>query len=327
MPTVRWPRHGSLAVWHRKRAKRPYARIRSWPASKEAKLLGFAGYKVGMTHAFIADNRKNSMTKGEEVSLPVSIIECPPIKIAALQLYKRSAYGLKLANTLFFKADKELGRKISLPKKADEKAVDSIKPEDYDVLRVLAYTQPKLTGIGKKKPELFEIGIGGKAQEQLDYARSIIGKEVKVSDLFTAGEILDFHGVTIGKGLQGVVKRYGVKIRSHKAEKTKRGAVIGAEGFAKVRFSAPQAGQMGYHPRVEHNKLLVQIGEKPEAVNVKGGFVRFGFVKNTYILVRGSVQGPSNRIIRFKKAMRPNKKKLWQDIQVTSISTRSQQGR
>ena len=56
MPKTRNPRHGSMQYWPRKRAKRSFPRIRSWGASKENKPLGFAGYKVGMTHVMIVDN-------------------------------------------------------------------------------------------------------------------------------------------------------------------------------------------------------------------------------------------------------------------------------
>ena len=123
------------------------------------------------------------------------------------------------------------------------------------------------------------------------------------------------------------VKRFGVKIRSHKSEKKKRGAVIGPEGYGKVRFSAPQAGQMGFHNRTEYNKVILGIGDKPEDVNVKGGYLRYGFVKNTYILIKGSVQGVPNRIIRIKKAIRPRKDLAWPDANIKYISTESKQGR
>ncbi len=58
------PHHGSLQFWPRKRAKRVYARVRSKVSSKDAKALEFAGYKVGMTHLAVNDNRPKSTTKG-----------------------------------------------------------------------------------------------------------------------------------------------------------------------------------------------------------------------------------------------------------------------
>ncbi|MBW2999343.1 50S ribosomal protein L3, partial [Candidatus Woesearchaeota archaeon] len=75
------PRSGSMQYWPRKRAKRAYARVRSWAAGKEPKLLGFAGYKAGMSHISFTDPRKSSTTKGMEITWPVTIIECPPVKV------------------------------------------------------------------------------------------------------------------------------------------------------------------------------------------------------------------------------------------------------
>ena len=89
MPTTRRPRFGSLAYYPRKRTKKQVASIRSWARVKEAKLLGFAGYKVGMAHLMITDNNPNSMTKGTTIFCPATIIECPPLKTASIRFYKK----------------------------------------------------------------------------------------------------------------------------------------------------------------------------------------------------------------------------------------------
>jgi large subunit ribosomal protein L3 len=118
MPKAHVPRRGSMGVWPRKRAKRHFASVNAWADSKDAKLLGFAGYKVGMTHITVTDNQPNSTTKGREIIMPVTIIECPPLKTASIVLYKKDAYGLKQVNSIMAsKLDKELGKKIILPKK------------------------------------------------------------------------------------------------------------------------------------------------------------------------------------------------------------------
>src|SRR3989338_7931112 len=96
MPRTRKPRAGSLQFWPRVRARQSYARIRNWPKSKEAKLLGFAGYKAGMTHLLITDNRQNSLTKGQDIFCPATIVECPPIKTASIRFYKNTKNGAKL---------------------------------------------------------------------------------------------------------------------------------------------------------------------------------------------------------------------------------------
>ena len=54
------PKHGSLAYLPRKRASRHIGRIRNWPSVNELSLLGFAGYKAGMTHVVLVDNTPHS---------------------------------------------------------------------------------------------------------------------------------------------------------------------------------------------------------------------------------------------------------------------------
>lgn len=322
------PRAGSMQYWPRKRAKRVYARVKSWPKAKEPKLLGFAGYKAGMTHVTFTDNRRNSLTKGETIQWPVTIIECPPLKIASIRFYKKTYCGLNLSSEIFGKADKELGRKIPIPKKTNEEKLAKIKPEEYRDIRVLAYTQPKLTGIGKKKPELFEIALGGNLQDKFNYAKENLGNEIKIENIFKNGDLVDIHAITKGKGYQGPVKRFGVSLRSHKSEKTKRGpASLGAwcsQGHTMYRVA--HAGQMGYHKRTEYNKKILKIENDVKKINPKGGFMHYGDVKNSYILLKGSIAGPANRIIRFNTALRPNRKLEGEAPDIKHISLESHQG-
>src|SRR3989338_5666973 len=155
MPITRNPRHGSMQFWPRSQTEKKVPRIRTWQGS-EPKPLGFFGYKAGMTHIMIIDNKKTSLTKGEEIFCPVTVIECPPIKVAGIRFYNKTIHGLFPASEIYSdNLDKELARKIIMPKK--KKSIEDIK--EFDDLRMIIYTQPKLTTIGKKKPELFEMGL------------------------------------------------------------------------------------------------------------------------------------------------------------------------
>ena len=330
MPKAHRPRHGSMQVWPRVRAKRIYSRFKgdtAAKASKEAKIMGFAGYKAGMTHIIITDGRKNSMTKGEDITMPVTVVECPPIKIAGVRLYKKKYLSMQPSGDFLAKPDKELSRKIDRPKK-ETKKIDSVKPEDYDDLTILVQTQPKMTGIGKKKPELFEVGVGGSKDDKLAFAKENLGKELSIGDVFKEGQFIDIHAVTKGKGYQGPVKRFGIKVRGRKSEKTKRGpgSLGGWSGQGHFMYRISHAGQMGYHNRVDYNKQILMIADDPEQVNIAGGFVRYGKVKNTYVLIKGSVPGPAKRIIRLETAMRPDRKADTAPSTVQYISTRSKQG-
>ncbi|MEW6063202.1 MAG: 50S ribosomal protein L3 [Nanoarchaeota archaeon] len=299
------PRGGSLQFWPRKRAKRIYPRVRSWAKQDAVKLLGFAGYKVGMTHVIIADNIPNSLTKGMQVSYPVTVIECPPLKLFSLRLYKNTPYGLRLVSEIFApKLDKEINRRLNLPKENKEKQII----EDADELRLVVYTQPKLIGL-KKKPELFEVALGGTVKDGLEYRGKILNNEIKLREVIKEGQFVDVHSVTKGKGFQGPIKRFGLSLKGHKSEKKKRSAGnLGPWIPSKVKFTVPQHGQMGYHTRTEYNKLVLFIGEKPEQINPKPGFNHYGFVKSDYLLVKGSVPGPTKRLVRLTEPIRQVKK-------------------
>jgi len=306
MPNIRRPRHGSMQYWPRKRAKRIYARVKSWSKHSDNGLLGFAGYKVGMTHLIITDNRAKSLTKGEGISCPATILECPPLKTLSMRFYKKTVDGLKvLAEIPAKNLDKELKRKIIMPKKGKAE-----EPKEFDDITILVYTQPKLTTIGKKKPEIFEIGLAGKKEDKLKFAKEILGKEVSAKDVFKIGEQIDIHAITKGKGFQGPMKRFGIGKRRHKSEKSIRnpGSLGGWTAQGHVMYRVAHAGQMGYHKRTEYNKQLIKIGEKPEEINPKGGFLNYGLIKNNYLIIKGSIAGPKKRIIRINKAIRPSKK-------------------
>lgn len=332
MPEVRSPRRGSMQIWPRKRVQKTHTRIRAWTQTGEAKALGFAGYKAGMTHVIITDSKKTSMTKGLDISIPVTVIECPPIKVAGIRFYKMDGKK-KLAATevLSSKMDKELSRRIPVPKKIEtEKQLAEAEKDIAKVtdIRLLVSTQPKLTGIGKKRPELFEMAIGGEVSQQLTYAKSVLGNELNIEDVFKPGLLLDVHSITKGKGYQGPVKRFGVAIRQAKSEKTKRGpGSLGPWHPHHGNYRVAHAGQMGYFSRMEKNKKLIMISNDPKVVNPDGGFLHYGLVKNKFILVEGSVAGTANRMIKLTFAQRKNKKISEEAMAVQYVSTGSKQGK
>ncbi|MDP6600169.1 MAG: 50S ribosomal protein L3 [Candidatus Woesearchaeota archaeon] len=315
MPQKRTPRKGSLQYWPRKRSKRSFVRVRTWAKTKEVKLLGFAGYKVGMTHLIINDNKKTSTTKGMDIFCPVTIIECPPLKTASIKFYKNTISGSKLVSEVLAENfDKQLKRSIILPKKGSKgartkDAANSVGnksfPSDFDYITLLVHTMPSLTGLGKKKPEIFEMGIGGNKEDQLNYAKNKLGNEINISEVFKEGQQLEIHAVSKGKGVQGPVRRFGISLKHHKTEKSRRnpGSLGGWIAQGHIMWRQAKAGKMGYHARMEYNKWLLKIGN-PNEINKKGGFENYGVVKNAYILIKGSVIGPKKRLIRFNDSLR-----------------------
>lgn len=318
------PVRGSRQFWPRKRAARQYPRVKTWANVPEVKPLGFAGYKAGMTHILVADNTPNSPTKGDEVRIPVTIIECPDLCVAGLRLYRSDAYGsYAFIDVLSETFDKSFDRKVNLPKKKHNVADAEAKLNETSDVRLLVYTQPKLTTIGKKKPEIFEVPIGGTdVKAKFDFVKGLLNKVVGVDAIFKAGQYLDSHSVSTGKGFQGVIKRFGVKRKHHKSEKgVRRIGTMGGITPAKTPWWIPQCGQMGYNTRTEYNKQVLKISN--ENVTPRGGLVNYGVVKNKYMLIRGSIAGPKRRLIMLSHAVRKHGKE--DSPNILFVSARSQQ--
>ena len=304
------PRGGSLQFWPRKRARRIYPKIRSWAKSDAVKLLGFAGYKVGMTHIIFNDTQQNSLTKGMQVSIPVTIMECAAITPFSVRFYKNTPYGVRLIFEVYAsKLDKELARKISLPKKTKDVNEFANKLDDITDIRLLAYTNPKSTNIGRKKPEILEISIGGdNIKEKFEYSKKVLGNNINIKDVFSPGQFIDVHAVSKGKGFQGPIQRFGLALKAAKSEKKKRsGGNLGPWHPSKVSYTVPQHGQMGFHTRTEYNKLIVSIDNDVNKITPKGGFKHYGVIKNDYILVKGSIVGTPKRLIKFTNNIRYTK--------------------
>lgn len=318
-----------MQVWPRKRAKRPTARVRSWTTSKDAGLLGFAGFKAGMTRVLVTDAHKTSMTKGEEVLVPTTVIECPPLKIYSVRAYTKKGPARQVAKEVVVGKDKHLFRKLLTKKAADTKVLDNFLSDDIIDVTVLVLTQPSLVGIGRKKPDVLEMHLGGSNEEKITFIKERLTSGIKASDVFKPGDYVDTHAVTTGKGYQGSVKRFGVSLKHHKSEKGVRrvGALGGWKSQQHWQYRIAYPGQMGYHQRVQYNNQIVMISDDPEAVNPKGGFVNYGVVKNEFLLVRGSIPGPKKRLISLIKPVRLHRKTPKTPPTVERVITRSQQRR
>lgn len=332
MPKNHRPRRGSMGFSPRKRSESPVPRFSSWPEHDGApKVQGFAGYKAGMTHAMVLDYRPTSTTSGQEVQIPVTVVEVPPMKVAAVRVYRRTYEGLKSSAEVWSsKLDKELRRLLPIPKDYDaDEAWKKVEPAQVDEVRLLTYTQPSLvTGVPKKVPELMENRVGGgTVEERLAYAKSLLGKELTVMDFCREGAMVDVAAITKGKGWQGHHTRWGTRLLSHKNSKHRRNiGSLGNFNPGYVRPTVPQGGQFGYHQRTEYNKRVLKIGEKGDEITPNGGFLNYGVVRNPYILLHGSIPGPTKRLIRLRDASRGGYVKLEKPPELTYLSKESKQG-
>src|SRR3972149_6781323 len=93
MSTKSRPRKGSLQYWPRKRAAKPLPSVNWKPVSDSAKeegLLGFIAYKAGMGTAIVKDNTEKIMSSKKQISIPITILETPSMKIYSVRFYRRN---------------------------------------------------------------------------------------------------------------------------------------------------------------------------------------------------------------------------------------------
>ena len=98
------------------------------------------------------------------------------------------------------------------------------------VIRVIAQSQVHLLGKRQKKAHIFEIQLnGGKVDQKVKWAEEHLEKQINVADVFAENEMIDVMGVTTGKGVQGVVKRFHVRRLPRKTHRgIRRVGCIGA---------------------------------------------------------------------------------------------------
>ncbi len=331
MPDTHHPRRGSMGYSPRKRAKSITPKVRSWPdIDGDTKVQGFPGYKAGMTHAFVVDYRPHSTTSGQEVRVPVTVVEIPPISVCGLRFYEETHQGLQTMGEVWSsRVDEELQRRLPIPKNPDtDEMWERIERDMADEIRAITHTNPKLvTSIPNKSPNVMELRIGGGTiQERIEKGEELMGEDLDYDEFGREGDMIDVSAVTKGHGFQGHVKRWGVKLLRHKNSKSIRN--VGTTGVfvpGYTRPTVPQAGQMGFHQRTEYNKRILKIGEDGEDITPEGGFVNYGEVNNPYVVLHGSIPGPSKRLALMRDPVRTKGVEV-EEPNLTYVSTESKQG-
>ncbi|MCA1819652.1 MAG: 50S ribosomal protein L3 [Halobacteriales archaeon] len=328
------PRQGSMGFYPRKRARSNVPHVKSWAddAGGSPKLQGFAGYKAGMTHILAIDYRPTSDTAGQEIRMPVTVIEAPPMAVVGVRVYENTPYGIKTLTEVWTdKLDKRLDGRIPAPKKAPDAAGKWKLVAEAPVadVRILAHTQPvEVTGTDHKIPEVMEIRVGGgDLKARLEFAKSLLGKTITVDQALKSGQMMDTLAITKGYGFESRVVRFHTKLLSHKNSKHRR--MIGTQGSWHpnwVQSTVPNDGQRGFHQRTEYNKRVLKIGTDGGEITPAGGFPHYGVVRNHYLIVHGSIPGPAKRLIRMRDAVRYTRGIEVQQADIRYVSTSSKQG-
>jgi len=226
------------------------------------------------------------------------------------------------------------------------------------VVRVLAHSDVAKLPIPQKKAHLMEIQVnGGSVEDKVKYSVGLLEQQVPVSKVFNQDEMIDVIGVTKGKGYEGVTARWGTTRLPRKTHKgLRKVACIGAWHPSRVKYSVARAGQNGYHHRTQINKKIYRIAA-PEfdangnvvkddkgvvvanrdastefdltkkSITPLGGFVRYGNVKNDWIMVRGTCVGTVKRVVTLRKSLlRQTSRSATEHITLKFIDTSSKFG-
>jgi large subunit ribosomal protein L3 len=311
------PRKGSLQYYPRKRASKsiPRANWKTLSNTKFQGVLGILAYKAGMSTAVIRDATPHSMTLKKKIHVPVTILEVPPMKVFAVRFY-RDNIALK---DIIVSKDKELKKVLKLPNGIQdfEKSI----PSNFSDIRLLVYSTPKNTSI-KKTPDILEVGIS--SSDKLSFVKQLLNKEITLNDFMKKDlELVDVRGLTKGKGLQGPVKRFGITLKSHKSEKGVRNpGSLGPWHPARVTYYTPMAGQLGLFSRVHYNQKIITSGDiSQKNINPSSGFKNYGNIKTSYLILKGSVQGPSKRAVLLTPAFRPTHKQTKLKYEFVEVKT------
>ncbi len=295
-------RSGSLQIWPRCRAEKFLPSV-NWEAVEQNKgLLGFIVYKVGMGSALVKDLTAGSMTKDKKITVPVTVLESPSLKIFSARLYKHN----NCVGEVVLSNDKELKRILKTGKVGK---VEELDKKNFDDLRVIIYSLVSRTGI-KKTPDIIESGIGGSLDDKISFVKEYAGKEISASEIMKKSGLVDARGLSKGKGFSGPVKRFGIGLKGHKSEKgRRRPGSLGPWHPHHVTFRVAQAGQLGMHTRIQYNNKIIEIGRINEKnINPVQGWKHYGNIRTEYIILRGSVSGPAKRQLLLTSPLRRSKK-------------------
>jgi large subunit ribosomal protein L3e len=209
----------------------------------------------------------------KEVVEAVTIIETPPLIVIGVVGYVETPRGLRTLTTVWashlsdeikrrFYKNWYRSKKKAFTRYAKKHAEDNGKSVARElerirkyctVVRVLAHTQIRKTGLSQKKAHLMEIQVnGGSIPDKVEFAQGLFEKPIDVSSVFEQDECVDVIAVTKGHGFEGVTHRWGTKKLPRKTHKgLRKVACIGAWHPSKVMFSVARAGQSTCRPVLE----------------------------------------------------------------------------
>ena len=214
--------------------------------------LGIVGKKIGMTHVY---DKKG-------VRRPATVLYTPKCVVTAIRSEEKHGYNaLQIAVVGEEKSEKVKEKNLTKPFKAQFK--------DLGVL-------PKLVQEVRVSAEVL--------------AKYKVGDHIG-SEIFEKGQYVDLRGRTIGKGFQGVMKKYkfaGFESSHGTHESFRGGGSIGQRAWpARVMKGRKMSGHMGSQVRSVLNSEVFDVN-----------------AQENYVVVSGSVPGSSQTWIQVRHAVK-----------------------
>ena len=306
------PRRGSMAYYPRKRARSMEAKIRAWPKldSEEPKILAHCGFKAGCVQIVSIDDRDKTPNAGKQLVSLGTVLVTPPVLILGVRGYSKDHYGKHAEFDVYAEElPKSIAKEVSFKNKEGALAEAESRLNKIKEIYAIVAVSPKAAGLEQKKPYIFEAFVsGGDIPKQFAHVKELLGKEIKIDQIFETGASVDVAAITKGKGWQGVIQRMGAKKKQHKSRKTVRElGSLGPISPQNIMYTVPRAGQMGFHQRVEYDKRIMVMGNTEESkmkINPDGGYKHFGLVKGDFVVLKGSVPGTYRRLIKLRSQIR-----------------------
>lgn len=288
------------------------ARIRAWPdaGSDEPRILAHCGFKAGCVQVVSIDDREKTPNAGKQLVSLGTVLATPPVLVLGARGYSRGHSGLRAEWDVYTDdVPKHISKAMRIPASegARERAERSL-GRTREVFAVVAVS-PRSAGLEQKRPYVFEAYVsGGTVQKRYEHVRELLGREVRIGQVFEAGSSVDVAAITKGKGWQGVLKRWNVKKKQHKSRKSVREVgSLGPISPQSVMYTVPRAGQFGFHQRTEYDKKIMVMGNTDDdklGINPDGGYKHFGLVRGDFVVLKGSVPGAYRRLVKLRSQIR-----------------------
>lgn len=164
----------------------------------------------------------------KELVEAVTIIETPLLTVVGLVGYVETPQGLRALPTVWaqhlsddvrrrfyknwYRSKKKAFKKHETNYESYDIEAHLKRMKDYcHVIRVIAHTQMDKFNFRQKKAHMMEIQInGGTVEQRVEHGRKFFEKSLSADMMFSPNEMIDVIGVTKGKGVKGVVSRWGV---------------------------------------------------------------------------------------------------------------------